>query len=147
MRSLKVSIGGAARPQGSKSAYVIRGRAVLVESNKDLKKMRAQVSAIIQQQAYLDKWLRVDRPNGVTVIVSFFFTPPKCWSNKKTEAALAGSLGHTVKPDIDKTMRYLLDAITDAGNVWEDDSQVNTIIAEKAYAENAYIQLEVKANV
>lgn len=147
MRSLTVVVGGAARPQGSKSAYVIRGRAVLVESNKDLKKARAQVSAIIQEQAYLQKWPRINRPDDARVVVMFYFTPPKSWSKKKIAAALEGQVQHTVKPDVDKLTRYLLDAVTDAGNVWEDDSQVNSITAEKAYAETAHIQFKVVANV
>lgn len=147
MRTLTVAVAGAARPQGSKSAFVINGRAVLVESNKDLKKTRAGVSAAIQNEAYFDKWARVDRPHRVSVNATFYFEPPKSWSNKKREAALAGEVSHTVKPDLDKLTRYLLDAVTDAGNVWEDDSQVYLIIAEKAYSASAYITFTVATDV
>lgn len=39
---------------------------------------------------------------------------------------------HLKKPDADKLLRSLLDALT--GVVWQDDSQVTSIIAGKAYA-------------
>lgn len=147
MRTLKVDIAGAARPQGSKSAFVINGRAVLVESNKDLKKARAAVSATIQQEAYFEKWAKVERPHGVRVVATFYFEPPKSWSNKKRALALAGEVDHTVKPDTDKLTRYLLDAITDAGNVWEDDSQAYLVYAEKKYGDAAHIRFSVAAHV
>jgi len=147
MRTLRVDIAGAARPQGSKSAFVINGRAVLVESNKDLKKVRAGVSATIQQEAYFEKWAKVERPHGVRVVATFYFEPPKSWSNKKRLLALTGEIRHTVKPDTDKLERYLLDAITDAGNVWEDDSQAYKIEGEKAYSETPHIRFTVIADV
>jgi Holliday junction resolvase RusA-like endonuclease len=147
MRSFGIDIAGAARPQGSKKSYVINGRAVLVESNRDLKKFRAVVSAVIQSEAYAEKWARVDRPHGARVIATFYFEPPKSWSQKKRAAALAGEIQHTVKPDIDKITRYLLDAITDAGNVWEDDSQAYHVDAEKAYGSYGHIRFTVIADV
>jgi len=147
MRAFGIDIAGAARPQGSKSAYVINNRAVLVESNKDLKKARAGVSAVIYGEAYREKWAPIERPHGARVLVVFYFEPPKSWSKKKRELAIAGEIPHTVKPDTDKLTRYLLDAITDAGNVWEDDSQVYSIDAEKAYDTNAHIRFTVVADV
>lgn len=147
MRTLEIVAEGAARPQGSKKAFVINGRAVLVESNKDLKKIRGELSAFIRQQAYLDKWARVDRPHGVRIIATFYFEPPKSWSAKKRALAIAGEIEHTVKPDTDKLSRYLLDAVTDAENVWEDDSQVYSIEAEKTYGEYSHIRFTVIAHV
>lgn len=39
------------------------------------------------------------------------------------------------KPDLDKLLRSVFDALTDAG-VWLDDAQVVKVIAEKRYAES-----------
>ena len=147
MRTLTMTVAGAARPQGSKSAFVINGRAILVESNKDLKKARAGVSNTIQQEAYFEKWARVERPHEARLTVCFSFEPPKSWSKKKRDEAMAGLIPHTVKPDTDKLIRYLLDAITDAGNVWEDDSQVTLIYAQKVYGPASYIKFAVDADV
>lgn len=41
---------------------------------------------------------------------------------------------HTKKPDIDKLLRALLDAMT--GIVWADDSQVAFVVVNKVYAWN-----------
>ena len=142
-----MTVAGAARPQGSKSAFVINGRAVLVESNKDLKKARNGVSNTIQDEAYFEKWARVERPHAARLVATFSFEPPKSWSKKKRADALAGLIPHTVKPDTDKLARYLLDAITDAGNVWEDDSQVPLIVAEKVYGPASFIRFTVTADV
>lgn len=147
MATLSVLIDGKARPQGSKSAFVIRGRAVLVESNKDLKKARLEVSAAINAEAYNDKWERLERPKAASVTVFFYFEPPASWSAKKRAAAIAGEIKHTSKPDVDKLTRYVLDAVSDAGNVWEDDSQVDFIVARKAYAERSFITLLVSTDV
>lgn len=45
-----------------------------------------------------------------------------------------GWLPHTKKPDVDKLMRALLDALT--GIVWKDDSQVCYAMVNKVYAWN-----------
>jgi len=147
MATISFYIPGKARPQGSKSAFVIRGRAVLVESNKDLKKARAEVSALIQAEAYAEKWQRIDRPAAARVTAFMNFAPPASWSAKKRAAAIAGNIRHTTKPDTDKLLRYLLDAITDAGNVWEDDSQVDFIVVSKGYAAEPHTMLIVSDNV
>ena len=40
-----------------------------------------------------------------------------------------------VAPDVDKLVRGVCDAITDAGNVWADDAQVVRISASKVYVD------------
>lgn len=41
---------------------------------------------------------------------------------------------HTSKPDLDKLVRAVLDAVTDA-KVWVDDAHVVRVVASKEYAE------------
>ena len=133
MPTLSVVVPGAAKPQGSKSAFIISGRAVLVESSKDLKPRRARASAIIRDAAYQEKWLRVDRPNRVAVMVDFYFERPTSVTRKH----------FTVAPDLDKLFRFIGDALTDAGNVFEDDSQITHISARKHYGDEAKTVIEV----
>lgn len=52
-----------------------------------------------------------------------------------------GWLPHTKKPDVDKLMRALLDALT--GVVWVDDSQVCYAMVNKVYAWNGKPGAEV----
>jgi Holliday junction resolvase RusA-like endonuclease len=123
----------AAKPQGSKKAFVINGKAVLVEASKDLKALRAEFSRQITEQAYLDKWVRIDRPDPALVTIVFTFVRP---SSVKREHM-------TVVPDLDKLTRFCLDALTQADNIWEDDSQATAIHAYKTYGPEAKTEITV----
>lgn len=133
MPTLEIVIPGAAKPQGSKSAFVINGKAVLVESSKDLKPRRARASAIIHDVAYQEKWVRVAKPARVAIVVDFYFERPASVTRKH----------FTVAPDLDKLFRFIGDALTDAGNVFEDDSQITHIDARKHYGDEAKTVMRV----
>jgi Holliday junction resolvase RusA-like endonuclease len=49
----------------------------------------------------------------------------------------------TTKPDVDKLLRTCLDAITQAGNVWADDSQVIVLTGAKYYETNPITRIEI----
>jgi Holliday junction resolvase RusA-like endonuclease len=136
MIELEIYIPIEAQPQGSKKAFIIKGKVVLVESSNDLKKNRKLVSAHITSEAYKDKWVRVSKPAAVFVQAVFGMTKPP--SVKREH--------HTVAPDLDKLGRFLLDALTDAGNVFEDDSQVTELNLAKLYTNAPGIYLIVKTN-
>lgn len=108
----------------------------MVESSPDLKKNRKKVSEWVSAEAYKEKWTIVERPNPVYVRAVFFM--PKPPSVKRAY--------HTVAPDLDKLCRFLLDAITDAGNVFEDDSQVCELALGKVYSDKVGIYLKVTTN-
>lgn len=76
----------------------------------------------------------VERPGAVAVSVRFEFVKPQ--SAQKREHP-------TVKPDIDKTLRALLDALT--GIAWEDDAQVVMVAASKSYGPDAKTEITVRA--
>ena len=130
---LEVSIPLAAQPQGSKNAYIINNRAVLVESAKDLKKNRAKFTTIIQAAAYAEKWVRAEKDTPVSVDATFYIQRPK---TVKREFP-------TTKPDGDKQLRFLLDAISDAQNVWVDDSQVVVARFQQLYADTPSTRVEI----
>jgi Holliday junction resolvase RusA-like endonuclease len=133
MPTLSIVVPGAAKPQGSKSAFVINGRAVLVESSKNLKPRRERASRIIHDAAYQEKWVRVAKPDRVAVMVDFYFERPTSVTRKH----------FTIAPDLDKLFRFIGDALTDAGNVFEDDSQITHISARKHYGDEAKTVIEV----
>jgi Holliday junction resolvase RusA-like endonuclease len=61
------------------------------------------------------------------------------WSRKKRQAALAGALHPTGKPDLDNCVKLLMDALN--GILWRDDAQVTDIAVIKRYAEIAQTTL------
>jgi Holliday junction resolvase RusA-like endonuclease len=128
--SITFTVPLAAKPQGSKKAFVIKGKAVLVEASKDLKTLRAEFSRQITEQA--KDWVRINRPNPALVTIVFTFVKPKSVSRQHM----------TVTPDLDKLTRFCLDALT-AANVWEDDSQATAIHAYKTYGPEAKTEITV----
>lgn len=105
-------------PQGSKKAFVRGGRVSLVEANPKHKSWRSAVTA-----ACSSVWTDREPLDGpVEVEIVFVFERPK---SVKREWM-------TVKPDIDKLVRAIFDAVSDAG-VWSGDQQVVRLICQKRY--------------
>lgn len=123
VKELTITIPGQAAPQGSKKSYVVNGRAVMVESSSKLKPWRAVVTLTTKVAAQEQKWTYTEGPVSVDLI----FEIQKPNSSRRAYP--------TVKPDIDKLLRAVLDGITDAG-IWKDDSQVVSVLARKVYVMN-----------
>ena len=107
-------IQGTPAPQGSKTAKVINGRVIMYEANKGHKVWRAILEDAFKGTTPTDKPVRVE--------LVFSFVRPK--TSKR--------LHPSVKPDIDKLCRTVLDAAT--GHLFKDDSQVVILNAQKHYA-------------
>jgi len=123
---LKIKVPLEAKPQGSKTAFkTTQGRVVLVEASKGLKQTRSQTSTWIRAEAVRQGWQTLSKDTPVGIIIIFRMTRPKTVTREH----------HTVKPDTDKMVRFTLDAITDAGNIWADDQQVTLIHAVKQYVQ------------
>lgn len=86
------------------------GHAILQSANKNLKPWRQELSATMQA---LNRPL-IPRLTPVCVSLAFYFERPKSVSKKRTAM--------TVKPDVDKLIRAVFDAMT--GTLVEDDSQI-----------------------
>ena len=128
--AIEFTIPGAAAPQGSKRAIRLRtGRTVLVESSARVKPFRA-VAALAATEA----WRGPPYRECVGLEVTFRFVRPK--SHYKTDGSLrVGVPLAPGKPDIDKLLRALLDALT--GVIYVDDLQVACIWATKEYGPRA----------
>ena len=128
--AIEFTIPGAAAPQGSKRAIRLRtGRTVLVESSARVKPFRA-VAALAATEA----WRGPPYRECVGLEVTFRFVRPK--SHYKTDGSLrVGVPLAPGKPDIDKLLRALLDALT--GVIYVDDLQVACIWATKEYGARA----------
>lgn len=127
---IRFTVYGKPVPQGSSKAFYVKsiGRAVITSDNKRLKPWRQQVTDTamsLQGDAIPD-----DKP--VEVVLDFYFARPK--SAKKR-------IGMTVKPDIDKLIRAILDGIM--GVLFRDDSQVVSVVARKHYADQERVEIQV----
>jgi len=76
----------------------------------------------------------VPKPGAVVVSVRFGFQRPQSARTRPHP---------TVRPDVDKTLRALLDALT--GIAYEDDSQVVEVRAIKAYGPQSRTDVTVSA--
>jgi Holliday junction resolvase RusA-like endonuclease len=119
--------------QGSKTAFVNRhsGRAAVTDQNKaKLRPWRQTVTATAADSYSGD---RVEGP--VLFVAEFRFVRPASVSAKKRPHP-------SVKPDLDKLLRALMDGVTDAG-LWRDDALVVEAHVSKVYAERPGVQVRI----
>lgn len=117
----KVFVEGKAIPQGSKKAFKRGNQIVLVEANPALREWRGVVSFAAQKELAR---LQLVEPFTGPVGVELRFGMPK----PKTVTRELPS----VPPDLDKLVRAIFDALTDA-RVWSDDSLVCELKCSKVY--------------
>lgn len=117
---LQVTIPLAPKPQGSKKAYVVNGRAVLVEASKGLKEHRQTFIGHIHAQ--LGDWVMPNPDHPIRVFIRMQFARPKTVKR----------LHMTTTPDIDKAARFCLDVLTQSG-VINDDRQITELTLVKVY--------------
>jgi Holliday junction resolvase RusA-like endonuclease len=117
--------------QGSKNAWVNpkTNKAVMFDSGAaKLKPWRGQIA-----QAAREAYTGAERIEGaVLLVVEFRFVRPKSVKRERP----------TVKPDVDKTLRALMDGISDSG-IWRDDAQVVTVHMSKVYAERPGVLVQL----
>lgn len=120
---MEFRVKGLPAPQGSKRAFVRNGRANLVEmAGASLKAWRQDVTVAAIGAMRAHDWLTLDEP----ALVDIGFCLPRPKSRPHDE-------WHAVRPDIDKLVRAVFDALTTA-KVWRDDSNVAHLISYKRYA-------------
>lgn len=119
---IQFTVPGVPKPQGSKRGFVVKGKAVLVESaGIPLKDWRAVV-ALAGTEKMAGK-----PPLDGPLLVDLVFSLPRPKSHPKTRITWP-----ITRPDIDKLARSVLDALTHV--CWVDDSQIVTLILHKQWA-------------
>jgi len=88
------------------------------------------------------KRLGINKPfiEALRVDMVALFSIPASWPVWKRNAALAGNVSHTSKPDIDNVLKLCVDA---ASILFRDDSQVVDGRVLKMYAKNPVTWLSV----
>lgn len=120
-------VDGVAVPQGSKSATVRGGVAVMFDDNKALRAWRKTVTAAAAE-AYGDR-APVEGP--LQVELEFRLARGKTVRRPMP----------SVRPDVDKLTRACFDSLT--GVVFKDDAQVVTVLARKRYADQPGVHVRV----
>lgn len=132
---MKLTVIGLPVPQGSKSARVFNGRAILTDGFGDrprrLKEWRQAIAAAAS--AWMaENGLESPQDGPLALTATFFMPRPK---------TAAKRLFPAVAPDADKLARSCLDALT--GVVYTDDSRVVDLFVQKRYASNSPPRVEI----
>ena len=130
-------------PQGSKQAFVVKGRAVVTERGRAaLGPWRSQVAAAAAEA------IAVPMVGALAVALLFHLPRPKAHYRG---GAHAGELREdapvyvSTRPDVDKLARAVLDALT--GVAFRDDGQVAELTCSKLFAERAGVVVTIRALV
>lgn len=135
--NIEFTVPGIPRPQGSKRHV---GKGIMVEMSKYVANWRSLVS--LASWDAMQGLQPVCKPSVVSIGVEFYFDRPQSHYTRSGLRPTAAT-GHTVKPDVDKLLRALLDAM--AQIVFEDDSQVRIVGAAKFYGSIAETKVRVQA--
>lgn len=114
-------------PQGSAKAFIVgkgKPHAVVTHDNADTMPWRDSIRAHARKQ--VGPVIEYPRPQAVHLSVDFVMP-------RRASAPKRSTPKHTRKPDVDKLIRAVADALT--GVVYEDDSQIVSVDARKFEAE------------
>ncbi len=127
--TFRTFVRGVPAAKGNLTAFVVRGRPIVTERKTGgVKEWQAAVNAVLQ-----DRWTGPPLEGPVRVQLGFCLLKPPSVPKKR--------YCPTVKPDIDKLARAVLDAMT--GIVFRDDAQVVSLLAAKRYHSEGGVEVEV----
>ncbi len=117
-RTVRFDVSSLPIPQGSTRAFVVNGKPIITSTSKGLNSWRRLIADRAQD--------RVSAPieGAVAVTLGFRLPRPKSAPKKKW-------IYPSKRPDLDKLVRAVLDAITNV--IIADDSQVVSLTATKDY--------------
>jgi crossover junction endodeoxyribonuclease RusA len=123
-------------PQGSMRAFLPKGskRPIITSDNPKLKSWRQECAGAAIRACNGHNWPIL---SGIPIelTVTCFFASPK--SRKKN-----ASLWKSTRPDVDKLLRAIGDALT--GIAWQDDSQVSHATIAKVFGIPERIEVQIK---
>lgn len=122
-------------PQGSVKAFMIGGKPRLTTDNTKLKPFRSEVTrcAMLAMRDAGHELPMAGKHVPVEMTADFFFAKPDSIGKKR--------MYPSVKPDVDKVCRGLLDAMT--GVAFLDDAQVIAVYARKHYGTPERVEVYV----
>jgi len=112
-------------PQGSMKAFMPRGARFPVVTADNAKTRPWRQSIVEAARAALGGSAPIASDIGIELYVVFYLPRSRSAPNRVTEPA--------TRPDVDKLLRAMMDALTAAG-IWRDDAQVIMTFTRKAFA-------------
>lgn len=138
-------VAGIPVPKGSAKAFLRPGAKIptVMQDNAEKQKPWSSSIGYAAQQAGVTM-----APKGqpVKIDLIFYFPRPKghYGTGKNAETLKASApANHVTKPDLDKLVRCVLDALT--GIAWNDDAQVQGVFATKWYGDAPGVEVEIEA--
>jgi crossover junction endodeoxyribonuclease RusA len=123
------TVPGTPATKGSTVSFVGKGGKVVTKA--DCKRLGSWSEAVAWS-AKAAKVRLIEKPHPVQITVCFVLQRPQTPN---------GRLYPTVKPDLDKTLRACLDALT--GVAYDDDAQVIRISTVKVYGQTPYTEITI----
>lgn len=124
----QIDVLGTPRPQGSMRLFKNGG----ARYPDAVYQWRGQVTEGVRAEGEERRWEPFTGP--VVLMATFYLARPKGHTGKRGLLPSAPALPGKA-PDLDKLVRLVGDAITDAGCLWIDDGQVTSSTARKFYAD------------
>lgn len=141
MTAVDFWVPGVPVPKGS-LRHVGGGR--LIESAKGLADWRKAIA----DAAWTYRLEQTPWDGPVRVDLAFYFPRPQSHykaNDRSCELRVNAPRLPSKRPDLDKAVRAVLDAITDSGAVYRDDAQVVSIVAVKRYADDRIPGVTIRA--
>lgn len=129
LRTVRVDVRGLPRPQGSLRLHALPGGGQAARYPAAVYAWRAQVQQAVAAAGEIPLY------GAVELALGFDLPRPGTHLGSGRNAQMVRPSAPeypTTKPDLDKLVRCVADAITDAG-LWKDDSQVVSLKAAKRY--------------
>lgn len=124
-----------ARPRATRM-----GKGIRLYDPKKVNVFKRQLGMLAKQQM-LDRGLEpFDGP--LEVRMEFYRPVQASLSQKERARRLSGVHRPTVKPDLDNYIKSASDALN--GIIWADDNCIVSLVAEKFYAEQPRLMVEIK---
>jgi len=137
MEIIRFEIPGEAQAQMRPRATTINGQVRMY----DHKKSRDYKTYVQEIAAYHMPSTPIEGP--IEMRVTIYKEVLKSFSKKKRQEALDGIHLPVTRPDVDNLAKTFMDALN--GMAYKDDSQIVTLIAEKRYAEEPYVFIEIQS--
>lgn len=140
---IEFDVPGMPIPKGSAKAFMRKGARfpTVIQDNAAKQKPWASMIGLCAAQEMARTGTKLST-GAMSITVSFAMPRPKCHMNSKGNVRPNAPYHPVTKPDIDKLLRCVFDALT--GIVWRDDSQVIQTVTTKQYGFNIGAKIRIE---
>lgn len=117
MTAVRFTVLGKPEAGGSKRAFIVKGRAIVTDANKNAAAWKQQIRQAAATVMHGPLWT-----GAVKLVADIYFARPRSHYTKSGALKKGVALQHCQKPDALKVSRLLEDALT--GVVYVDDAQI-----------------------